>query len=136
MSKKKKTDSADKVQSVEVTIDGEKHAVRCSMGVLIRYQVLTGKNAFRKEDMVGMGPLEYVQFLACALYKENIEERVQELSEKVDNSCMDMVTEIIRKIFNQGFGDDEEENTAEGAGLPKKNGLMQTGQELSAPVTG
>lgn len=96
-------DNLQKITSVTIEfMNGEKHDVQCTMGVLIRYQALTGRNAFKKEDMQNMSPIDYVNFLACALYKEKPEEKVAELSDKVSGMVVNTVMEIVNKIFEQG----------------------------------
>lgn len=96
-------DNLGKIVNVTVELlNGEKHDVACTMGVLIRFQQLTGRNAFKKQDLEGMGPVEYIQFLACALYKENAASKVAALSELVDGMAVAKVMEIVSAIFSQG----------------------------------
>lgn len=96
-------DNLGKINKVEIDLmNGEKHVVACTMGVLIRFQLMTGRNAFKKQDLENMGPVEYVQFLAAAIYKEDPLSKVAELSEKVDGIAVAKVVEIVGAIFEQG----------------------------------
>lgn len=103
-------DNLNKIVKVEVDLlNGEKHAVACTMGVLLRFQQLTGRNAFKRQDLEGMGPLEYTQFLACALYRDNPASRVAELSEVMDGLAVGKVMEIVEAIFSQGEAAEKKE---------------------------
>lgn len=95
-------DNVTKIAKVKIELDGEVHNVACTMGVLVRYQLMTGRNVFKKEDMQNMSPVDYIKFLACALYKENPEQYVANLSEKVNGMAVQSVLEIVSKIFEQG----------------------------------
>lgn len=96
-------DNIGKISKVKIKLgDGSEFDVACTMGVLIRYQGMTGKNVFRREDMENMSPADYVKFLACAIYKENPQEKVAELSEQVSGMAVSQVLEIVSKIFEQG----------------------------------
>ena len=110
MSNAKNKDNAGKITKVEIElIDGERHAVACTMGVLIRFQLMTGRNAFKKQDLENMGPMEYVQFLAAAIYKDDPLSKVAELSEKVDGMAVSKVMEIVSAIFQQGEAAEKKE---------------------------
>lgn len=96
-------DNLGKITKVKVELgNGESHEVECTMGVLIRYQMATGKNVFKKSDMEMMSPMDYVMFLACAIYKDEPEKKMRELSEKVSGMAVSTVMEIVSNIFEQG----------------------------------
>lgn len=95
-------DNVNKIQKVKVFLGDAEHEVACTMGVLVRYQLMTGRNVFKKEDMQNMSPVDYIKFLACALYKETPEQHVAEISEKVNGMAVSSVLEIVTKIFEQG----------------------------------
>lgn len=113
-------DNLGKINKVEIELmNGEKHAVACTMGVLIRFQLMTGRNAFKRQDLEGMGPAEYVQFLAAAIYKDDPLSKVSELSEKVDGMAVAKVMEIVGAIFQQGEAAEKKDEAPTPAPLKK-----------------
>lgn len=93
--------------------DYGKFDVKCSMGVLIRYQLMTGKDLFKQVDRE-MSPLEYIQFLACAIYKENPQEHLVELQEAVNAQHLQDIIKIVRAVFGAGQAEDADDSTESG----------------------
>lgn len=106
---KKKDDNASRaIPEIDIEIDGETHKVKCSFGVLVRYQLLTGKNLMKESDRTDLSPLEYVQFLACAIYTEEPVSKVVELQNKISGYHLKQVAEIISAIFATGTSEEVE----------------------------
>lgn len=93
-------DAEKVIPTVTVEFEGgEKHDVKCSFGVFVRFQMLTGLDPFNTEQMKKLSPKDHVALLAAAIYKKNPEEHLEEIAEKMSFSHLTTITSIIEKLF-------------------------------------
>lgn len=92
----------DLLPEIEIVIDGAKHAVKCTLGVLARYQLATGKDLLNDRDAQKFSPLDAIRFILCAIKKDVNPDTIAEYADKLDGSHLQEIGSILTAIFTAG----------------------------------
>lgn len=105
------------IPEVDLEIEGKTHKIKCSFGVLARYEKLTGRDAYDDFTSGKFKARAYIELIACALYKDP-EAHIEELGEQLGAQHASKITELIKKLFFVSFPKPKE-GEAEGEAQPE-----------------
>ncbi len=106
------------IPEVTIKLGDVEHKIKCSFGVLARYQKLTGRNPYEDFTSGEFSPSAYIELISSAIYKDP-ENHLEEIGDALGIVHASQISKLIKNLFTASFPTAEEGKESEGEALPE-----------------
>lgn len=106
---------------VAIDLDGQVYNIKCSFGVFLRFQKLSGKDPFKSETYANMDSKDYVHLMAACIYtdpNDPPESHIDEVANKMGALHINVLTEVVKKLFHNQAAEEVSEKKELPAAAP------------------
>jgi len=103
---------AQAIPEVEIMIGETKHTIRCSFGLLARFQKVTGLNPFDAQVWAEPSPMTFASLIWAGLVKANPTLTVEDVADSLSIRQATQVKDILIGMMESGIAEKKEEAPA------------------------
>lgn len=97
------------IPEVDITLAGKVFKIKCSFGLLMRFQKETGLNPFDSEIWNNPSPMHYIALIWAGIVREHPQYTMEQVAEEISLGHAQSVRDIIAGLMNAGTRQPSEE---------------------------